>query len=239
MIPTTPNTVFAAQLIAHLALIPMIIYAGAFHWFIALFVYFLTGCFGMTMTYHRLLSHKAWNPPKWLEYLFVLFATMGLTGSAISWVAVHRQHHTFVDGDKDPHNPKTKGFLWSHFLSMYAKVEIRYASSLLRDKFYHFQHKHYLDLNLLYAAVLLLIDPFAIIYAWLVPACILWNGGSSIVSFSHRSGYPHNDTPLALLVWGEGYHATHHAKANSQRWGKFDLGGILIQTFEKFFNGKK
>ena len=47
---------FVAQIIAHLSIIPMIMYGSWHHWAIAFFVYFITGCFGMTMTYHRLLS---------------------------------------------------------------------------------------------------------------------------------------------------------------------------------------
>jgi len=78
-----------------------------------------------------------------------------------------------------------------------------------------------------------MIDPFALVYAWLVPAMILWNAGSSIVSISHRNEKIHNDIILALMVWGEGYHATHHADSNKNRFGKFDLGGFLIKLLNK------
>lgn len=190
------------------------------------------------MVYHRLLSHKAWNPPKWLEYLFALFATIGLTGPAISWVAIHRKHHAFVDTKKDPHSPKYVGFFWAHYLSMFAKVEVKYALSLVREQFYVFQHKYYLEINLMYGLLLYCISPFAVVYAWLVPAALLWNGGSSIVSISHRGGRANQDTILALLVWGEGYHAFHHSNASSSRFGKYDLGGVLIEFFEKWFKPK-
>ncbi len=228
-----PTTLLIFQVIAHLAIIPMILYATWWQWAIALFVYFLNGCLGMTMTYHRLLSHKSWSSPKWIEYLFALFATIGLTGSAISWVAIHRKHHGFTDTDKDPHGPTSKGYLWVHFLSMFAKVEVRYAAHLLRDKFYVFQHKHYFEINILYAIILYFVSPFAVIYAWLVPAMILWNAGSTIVSISHRYGTPHNDLLLALLVWGEGYHKNHHESANSATFGRFDLAGWIIRRIEK------
>lgn len=233
MIPNTPTTLLIFQIIAHLAIIPMVLYATWWQWGIVLFVYFLTGCLGMTMTYHRLLSHKSWNPPKWVEYLFALFATIGLTGSAISWVAIHREHHAFTDTEKDPHSPVFRGFLWAHFLSMFAKVKIKYASHLLRDSFYSFQHKHYFLINIIYAIILLILfGPLSLVYAWLVPAMVLWNSGSLIVSFSHRNGYPHNDLPLAFLVWGEGYHHNHHSDAKSSRFGKHDLGGIIISFLD-------
>lgn len=228
MIPLTPYTILFSQIICHAALIPMFIYGNWYHWAITLFVYFLNGCLGMTMTYHRLLSHRSWNAPKWVEYLFTLFATIGLTGSAISWVAIHREHHRFTDTDKDPHSPKFKGALWSHFLSMFAPVRPRYVLDLMKDKFYVFQHKHYMDINIIYGIVLYLIDPFAVVYAWLVPAMILWNAGSSIISISHRPGGPHNDLFFAITTWGEGYHTNHHDKPGRNRFGKWDLGGWII-----------
>ena len=105
MIPKTPYTLLSFQIIAHLSIIPMILYATWWQWGISIFVYFLSGCFGMTMTYHRLLSHNSWEVNKLLKYLFTLFATIGLTGSAISWVSVHRQHHAYSDTKDDPHSP--------------------------------------------------------------------------------------------------------------------------------------
>tara|TARA_R110000782_G_scaffold50549_7_gene109517 strand:+ start:200 stop:772 length:573 start_codon:yes stop_codon:yes gene_type:complete len=181
------------------------------------------------MTYHRLLSHRSWNPPKWIEYLFVLFATIGMTGSAISWVAIHREHHKFENSEQDPHAPQHKGWFRAHYLSMFAKVNPRYAVDLMRIKFYVWQHKHYMDICVVYGVVLYCIDPMAVVYAWLVPAAVLWNGGSLIVSTSHRNGSQHNDLIFAITTWGEGYHATHHDYPNEYRFGKWDLGGYLIE----------
>lgn len=233
MIPLTPYTLLFFQFIAHISIVAMIFYGVWWQWIIALIVYFFTGCLGMTMTYHRLLSHKSWLPLKWVEYLFTLFATVGLTGSAITWVAVHRQHHAYSDTNKDPHSPQYKGWFYAHFLSMFSPVELKRVTHLLRDEFYVFQHKFYFEINLVYALVLYMIDPFAVVYAWLFPAMLLWNGGSSIVSISHRNGLPHNDLSLALLVWGEGYHKNHHDNAGLNQFGKYDLGGFLIKIIQK------
>ena len=232
MIPAKPITLLIAQIIAHLALIPMIIYGTWWQWLVVLFVYFLNGCLGMRMIYHGLLSHKCWKCPRPLEIFFALCATIGMTGPAISWVAIHRKHHGTVDTEKDPHAPGHKGWFWCHFLSMFAPVDPRYAAHLLRDKFYIFQHKYYFEICLAYAAILFLIDPFAVVYAFLVPAAVLWNGGSAIVSTSHRDGKANDDLILALLVWGEGYHKHHHDHAHHKRYGKWDLGGKLIELIE-------
>ena len=235
MIPNNSYTILLMQIIAHFSIIPMILFGSWYHWIIALFVYFLNGCLGMTMTYHRCLSHRSWKPHKFIERLFALFATIGLTGSAIAWVAIHREHHRFEDTEKDPHSPKYKGWFRTHFLSMFAPVNARYVVDLMKDKFYAFQHKHYLDINILFGFILYLIDPFAVIYIWLVPAMILWNGGSLIVSTSHRGGKQHNDLLFAFTTWGEGYHINHHDNPRQSRFGKWDLGGWLIETYNKCF----
>lgn len=234
MIPNTKYTILLMQIIAHLSIIPMIIYGQWYHWIVALFVYFLNGCLGMTMMYHRCLSHKSWNPSNWMKKLFTFFATIGLTGSAIAWVAIHREHHRYEDTERDPHSPKHKGWFYAHFLSMFSPVNTKYVVDLMRDKFFVFQHKHYLDINIAFGLFLYLIDPFAVVYVWLVPAMILWNGGSLIVSTSHRGGKQHNDLLFALTTWGEGYHTNHHINPRTPRFGKVDVGGWLIEKYNKY-----
>ena len=237
-----PWTLLSTQIIAHIALVWLIVNGSATEWFIAFVVYFFNGCIGMTATYHRLLSHRSWDPPRVVEYFGVLCATIGLTGSALSWVAIHRKHHRFTDNEKDPHSPHHKGFFYCQWLSMFEKVEIRYVSDLIRSKFYSFQHRHYLTINLIWAVGLFLLDPRAVVYAWLAPACILWNAGSFVVTISHMFGRnPHglqnhakNSAVLGYLVWGEGWHNNHHFAPKSpnfsEHWWQLDVGYWYISV---------
>jgi stearoyl-CoA desaturase (delta-9 desaturase) len=243
MIPLTPKNLLISQIIAHMALVYMLFYGNIYWWIVSIFIYFLNGCLGMSMTYHRLLSHKSWNCPKFLEYIFVVFANSGLTGSAISWVSIHRQHHRFTDTEKDPHSPIYKSWFYCHFLSMFSKVDMKYVPDLLKQKFYITQHKYYFEISIVWGLLMVLLfqDFNALIYAWLVPAAILWNAGSSIVSISHRQGTVFNDSILAILVWGEGYHKNHHENPKNYVFGKWDIGksiiGIIINGCN-FFNNK-
>ena len=76
----------------------LIIFDYSWLWLIAgLLGYFLTGCLGITLTFHRYLSHRSFKIQRWLEYLFTFFGCMGGTGSSIGWVAIHRQHHKHSD----------------------------------------------------------------------------------------------------------------------------------------------
>lgn len=217
------------QIVAHLGLVYLCFFGKYWHFIITFLIYFITGCLGMTMTYHRLLSHKSYNAGSFWTKFGVICGTLGITGSAISWVAIHRQHHKYSETSKDPHAPSFKGWFYSHFLSMFSTVHLRFVTDLIRDKFLVFQHRYYFQIVLFYLFLLYLIDPFAVIYAGLAPAAILWNCGSLIVSFSHRGGVPHNDIALALLVWGEGNHLSHHQRPQDFKFGRIDFAGWLIE----------
>ena len=229
MLKLTAERLFICQIMAHISIIPMIIYGSWYHYFVSIFIYFLTFCLGITMTYHRYHSHRSYKTDERLIKLFTLITTIGLIGSAISWVSVHRKHHAYSDSEKDPHSPKFKGFFYAQYLSMFAKPEIKYSSNLLRDEFLVWQHKNYFLINIFYILALSAIDPFAIIYAYLFPAMLLWNAAGFINSYAHRGGKANNDIIPALLTFGEGYHENHHSKPMSHRFGKYDLGGYLIE----------
>jgi stearoyl-CoA desaturase (delta-9 desaturase) len=67
-------------------------------------MYLLTGI-GVTVGFHRLLTHRAFQTYAWLRYVFAVLGSMSLQGPVIDWVADHRKHHTFTDEDGDPHSP--------------------------------------------------------------------------------------------------------------------------------------
>lgn len=236
---------FVAQIIAHLSIIPMIMYGSWYHWLIAFFVYFVTGCFGMTMTYHRLLSHKSWNAPKWYEYFGSLAGIYGLTGSTIGWVAIHKEHHHHTDKEGDPHSPQVHGFFRVQWLSMFETPNPRYVVKLIRSKFHAFLHKWYFALHLAVAVIWYLIDPMLLVSAYLFPAMILWNAGSFINTLTHMTGYRNWETTdnstnipiLGILMWGEGWHNNHHYDPQNPsfkyKWWEFDLGGWFIKKLEQ------
>ncbi|BFG29725.1 hypothetical protein CerSpe_159980 [Prunus speciosa] len=78
-----------------------------FNWpafWVAVTLYVVTGL-GLTLCYHRSLTHRGLRLPKWLEYLFAYCGVLSLQGSPIEWVSNHRYHHQFTDTEKDPHSP--------------------------------------------------------------------------------------------------------------------------------------
>jgi stearoyl-CoA desaturase (Delta-9 desaturase) len=71
---------------------------------IAVTMYLLTAV-GITVGFHRLLTHRSFQTAKPIEYLFAVLGSMAVQGPVISWVADHRKHHAHTDKDGDPHSP--------------------------------------------------------------------------------------------------------------------------------------
>ena len=84
---------------------------GAFKCFLAM--YFITGCLGITLSYHRQIAHKSFRTPKWLEYVLAYCGALAMQGDPLEWASSHRYHHQHCDTPKDPHTPY-EGFWWSH-----------------------------------------------------------------------------------------------------------------------------
>lgn len=148
-LPTQPLTLMWTQtavvvtthLLALLAVLPWF-----FSWtgvILAVIGHHVFGCFGMTLGYHRLLTHRGFTCPLWFERLLALLGTCCLQDSPARWVAVHRQHHQYSDEQPDPHSPLVT-FLWGHMGWLFAdnrehnRVTFldRYARDLLQDPFY-------------------------------------------------------------------------------------------------------
>jgi len=245
MILRAPNLfLFIFQVIAHIGLIYQLVNGSYTMWAITCIVYFITGCFGMTMTFHRLLSHKSYTSPKWFYYLGTLCGFYGLTGSPLAWVAVHREHHRYTDKEADPHSPLHKSFIRIQWLSMFEQAKVRYVPDMTKDKFQVFLHKNYFYIHVMIAVLLLVIDPMLLVCLYLAPAAILWNAGSFINTLSHKFGYRNHDTKdnsknsflLGVFVWGEGWHNNHHAAPASysfqEQFWEIDIGGWLIKRLD-------
>ena len=205
---------------------------------------------GIGMCYHRLLTHRGYKTPKWMEYLMTIGATLSLEGGPIFWVATHRLHHQLSDHEGDPHTP-TEGGWWAHMgwilsgVSLHAETAMlgRYAPDLARDKFHVWLSK--------YHWVPLVVVGFALyaIGGW---PCVMWatflrvtlglHATWLVNSATHMWGsrrfntkdHSRNSWWVALLTGGEGWHNNHHAHPVSARhglaWYEFDQNyiGILL-----------
>jgi stearoyl-CoA desaturase (Delta-9 desaturase) len=67
-------------------------------------LYLLTGL-GITVGFHRMLTHRSFQAPKPVEYVFAILGSMAVEGPVLAWVADHRKHHAHADQEGDPHSP--------------------------------------------------------------------------------------------------------------------------------------
>ncbi len=104
--------------------------------------YLLVG-FGVTIGYHRLLTHRSFDAPAPVRAVLAVLGSMSVQGAVIHWVADHRKHHAFTDEDGDPHSPHTeagegwrgvlKGVWHSHMGWLFDRSQRASASRFARD----------------------------------------------------------------------------------------------------------
>ncbi len=173
------------------------------------------GSLGINVGYHRLLTHRSFACPKWLERTFVLLGICSLQDSPGRWVAIHRMHHQNSDQQPDPHSPLVN-FIWGHFgwlivenrkiatLDTFAK----FAPDVFRDRFYRALHRRNFWIYL-YVAHTLIFAAIGYLVAWLVTGS--WSGtlqfGSSIFVWGV--------IVRTVYVW----HITWAVNSMSHRWG--------------------
>lgn len=217
---------------------------------VAAFLWWVAESLGIGMGYHRLLTHRAYKTPKWVEYFLTVCATLALQGGPIGWVATHRSHHQNSDKSGDPHSPNDGGF-WAHLgwiitgEPLHAKSTELYpfVPDLRKDKFHSWISEwHWVPISVVGALLLffggweyLLWGAFlrtviGLHATYLVnSATHMW--GSRRFATSDRST---NNFWVAMLSFGEGWHNNHHAHPQSARhglaWYEFDLNwyGIVV-----------
>jgi stearoyl-CoA desaturase (delta-9 desaturase) len=209
---------------------------------------FVTGL-GVTVGYHRLLTHRSFRVPKWLEYVLSVCGSLALQGGPIKWVATHRVHHAFSDRPQDPHSP-TKGFWWAHILWLFAYDEVldhptkhyRYAPDLAKDAGHQWINYTHVPQTILMGVLLFAIGGWPwLVWGLFVRTVFVYHVTWLVNSAAHLWGYQsfqtnegsRNNWWVALLSYGEGWHNNHHAylhsAAHGLRWWEFDLTYLCIR----------
>ncbi|MEO2194228.1 MAG: fatty acid desaturase [bacterium] len=213
--------------------------------------YFVSGCLGITLSYHRQLSHKSFSTPKWLEYVLAYCGVLAVQGPPMEWASAHRYHHLHCDSPLDPHSPY-EGFWWSHMgwlLDNEATMERVHDRSnvaeMVGDPFYEHLEKWFP----LHAAA-----QFAALFAFGGLPAVVWGGALRLVWVYHvtwainsvchvwgdqpydASDLSRNNWWMGILAWGEGWHNNHHAFEWSARHGlepnQIDVTYAVIRLLE-------
>jgi len=244
------------HLVALLAFLPQF-----FSWsglaLLAVFAW-LTGNIGITLCFHRLLTHRSFKTPKWFEYFLTICGCLAWQGAPVNWVGTHRLHHKHSDSEHDPHTPK-HGFTWAHMLWCMHKDEEGMrsedaAKDLLRDPVLRWLNRWFAVPQFILIALLLgvgwAVGGWTLAISWVVwgvalRTVLVFHGTWFVNSAAHTWGYRNFQTKdgstnlwwVALISFGEGWHNNHHAHqrsaAHGLRWYEFDITYWMIRALGK------
>ncbi len=213
-------------------------------------IFYFYHMLGITIGYHRLLAHRSFSCPKWIEYFFVSSGYLAFQSSPIWWATIHRGHHRFVDTQFDPHSPRYgifHSFIGWAFKNSYTDDlnPQRHSKDLIKDPFYMFleqggdwRRMHALNSIIGFSSRLLLffvfgykialVSVFAGLAAQQLP--FLLNLICHIPQLGYRNFVGKDDSVniwwVAFLTTGEGWHNNHHHTPGSAKsglnWWEFD-----------------
>ena len=218
---------------------------------VCVFMHWLTGGVGICLCYHRLLTHRSFQPrPKFVEYILVAIGCSASEGGPIGWVADHRRHHAHSDEPLDVHTPH-EGFWWSHMLWFLTPdpdtkhtVEYyqRWAPDLYKDPVLRWFDSYHIIFPILNAIVLYAVGGMSfVVWGFFLSTILVQHSTWLVNSATHVWGYRSHKTRddstnlwwVALLTYGEGWHNNHHAFQTSARhglsWWEFDMTYISIR----------
>lgn len=248
-------SLFCAVVVATIIGIPLYgYYIGftLFDWILFLVMYIVTGM-GITVGYHRLVSHQSFECPDWVKRIILIVGGWALQNSALIWCADHIRHHARTDTDEDPYNA-TRGFWHSHCGWLFYETPHRtdkYEIRLRRDPVILWQHRYYWPIVISGLAI-----PFglgvwhggwmggvsALLLGGLFRMFMVLNSTFTINSLCHMVGsQPHGKQDssrdswlISFVSFGEGYHNYHHTYArdyrNGPNWYNFDPSKWIIYT---------
>ena len=247
-----PNILWWAAIHAAVVLAPF-----TFSWSalaVCLILYVAAG-FGVTMGYHRLLTHRSFQTPRVVEYLLTALGSLANQGGPLQWVAIHRIHHQHSDADGDPHSPRD-GAWWAHMFwwmpydpaldepTRYGP----YVADLAKDPMHRVFQRFQIVPPLLLAGLLYGLGQAWdgvglawVVWGMFVRTTLLYHATWLVNSATHVWGYRSHDTRdhstnlwwVALITLGEGWHNNHHAFPRSARhglrWWEVDVTYLFIR----------
>jgi len=215
--------------------------------------WWIAGSWGIGLGFHRMLTHRGFKAPRWLERFLAVCGTLAIQSGPISWVTTHRVHHAFTETDKDPHSPRN-GTYWAHIGWIFKgtaqiqpqNVIEKYSPDLLRDPFLVFIDRYYYVTSMVAGVALWAIGGWTmLLWGIFFRTVIGWHTTWLVNSATHLWGSrrfettddSRNNVVIAAMTFGEGWHNNHHAYPRSARhgltWKEFDFNWMQIFALEK------
>ncbi|MDB6168587.1 MAG: Stearoyl-CoA 9-desaturase [Verrucomicrobia bacterium] len=209
--------------------------------------FFVATGLSITLGYHRLFAHKAFEARWPIRLLTLLFGAATFENSALAWVSDHRRHHKNVDSDDDPYDI-TKGFWHAHIGWILFRLDPEppwdNVADLRKDRLVMLQEKYYVRTAITVGFLLPALLGF--LHAGWIGALggFLIAGVARVVAVQHMTFFinslchtvgrqPYSDqcsardsALMAVFTFGEGYHNYHHEfqhdYRNGVKWWQWD-----------------
>lgn len=227
---------------------------------VAFLIFYIWHIMGVTIGYHRLLSHRSFRCSKLVEYFWVLGGYLAFEGSPIWWASVHRAHHRHTDESLDSHSPR-HGWMrayngWLLRAGYPAHINpVTQARDLTKDPVYllleqdgnwHRAHALSFSIGIVFRLILLMCLGWPVALASLCAGVLVQQVPLllNVVCHLPNMGYKNYKTGedsvnvwwVALLTAGEGWHNNHHAFPGSARSGfrpfEIDLSWMVIRLMK-------
>lgn len=216
---------------------------------VAVVLYWLACGLGISMGYHRLLTHRGFETSPLFRWTLAVLGTLSYQGGPLSWVGVHRLHHRDSDDEADPHSPR-HGFLWAHLLwcvvwDPLGRDVTMAAKDLRKERFMVWLEKYFWAPQVVLGVVLWFLGGWSwVVWGVAVRTVFTYHATWLVNSASHTWGYKNfvtdddskNNPWVALISWGEGWHNNHHAHQRSARhglrWYEFDPTWLQLKLLE-------
>ncbi len=241
---------------------PFLSVASAFLFFhvsrgnlITFFIWFFVSGFGITVGYHRLLTHQAFKCRRWVLATLIIMGETAIQGEPIFWAGKHLEHHSDTDGDTDPHSPHAygtgftnvaRGLAHAHMGWMYhnSPPNPKLVGRMNSDSLLTWLNQRWWWFVVARFAITFLIGT-AIAGPAVGLGSVIWCGVAAFMTLhltfavnsvchmwgkqpymNKGTGMSKNNLIIGLLALGEGMHNNHHAFPSSALQG-------LNNNFEK------
>lgn len=215
----------------------------------ALVLHWVVVGLGISIGYHRLLTHRGFKTSKPFEYFLAMCGSFALEGGPVFWVATHRVHHQHSDGPGDPHTPRDGGF-WAHMGWVLfgdrefnkTPISSKYAPDLAGDPFYCWLTDwHWVPMTVVGLLMIAFVGWGMAAWGMVVRIVAGLHFTWLVNSATHMWGSRRFDTRddsrnswwVALLTFGEGWHNNHHAHPVSARhglaWYELDISWLTLR----------
>jgi stearoyl-CoA desaturase (delta-9 desaturase) len=223
---------------------------------VMLFLTVLTVCAGHSVGMHRLLIHRTFEAPLWLERTLVWLGTLVGMAGPFGMIRAHdmRDWHQ-RQTECPPHPSHGAGFWRDAWWQMHCRYDLanpprfQIEPEIANDPVLRFVEANWMAQQLPLALVLWTLGGWGwVLWGISLRILVSLTGHWAVGHFAHRTGHQgwridglpvqgYNLPGLGLLTFGENWHGNHHAFPHSARHGiepgQLDPGFWLIRALER------